>query len=669
MAFLAAVAAQPVPPPEDNRREIIVTGERVSRTLRRTPSSVDVFTAEMIENMPGVDRLDDILGQVANIQFGSGNLGPTIRGQDTTGALQDLPAFLGGNRSRVTVQVDGRAVAYSEFVSGVTPLWDVEQVEVFRSPQSTTQGRNSIAGAIFVTTRDPTFQPEANARLIAGDYQTRQLSAVVSGPLIADELAIRIAGDLRRSRTTSEFRDLPNADPNRHRYGLVRLKLLAQPRAVSQAKLEVSLAHTQSSLPQFEIVDVPFIERKTSRAVPVSRNTVDALTAALDLNLHENFDGLTTVSLGKSKFRRVPPVPGLGETDTHTVDGSIESVWHWKPDESFSLTGGIHHIRSKLDQFIDVTAVIGLGDFVDRQRSLGVFGEGTLTLIPKMSATAGIRYQWDFQDRQGRLGPESFGGVIEFKRSFDAWLPKLSFAYDLSPKVSAGVLVQRAYNPGGIALNFDTGAQETFGAEKLWSYELFMRARLSRERLRLNANLFYNSFKDAQRTESRALTLPGGSTAFWAIIHNVPEARSYGLEASVDWQVDERLRLRGGLGLLRTKIVDAGEFTAIQGNHFGRSPRMTAAANVEWRPLDRLSLSAGVQHNSDYFSNDANNRLLRVDGSTRVDARAAYDWGPVSLFGYVRNLLDRFYLVHLSSPTLATVGEPRRFGIGVETRF
>lgn len=669
MAFLAAVAAQqPPPPPEDAGREIVVTGERVNRTLRRTPSSVEAFTAETIENMPGVDRLDDILGQVANIQFGSGNLGPTIRGQDTTGALQDLPAFLGGNRSRVTVQVDGRAVAYSEFVSGVTPLWDIEQVEVFRSPQSTTQGRNSIAGAIFVATKDPTFQPEASARLILGDYQTRQLSAVVSGPLIADDLAIRIAGDLRRNRTTSEFRDLPNADPNRHRYGLVRLKLLAQPRAVPQAKLEVSFAHTESSLPQFEIVDAPFDERKTSRAVPVARNRVDALTAALDLNLHEKFDGLTTVSFGKSRFRRVAPLPGLGETDTHTVDGSIESVWHWKPHQSVKLTGGIHFLRTKLDQFIDVTAVIGLGDFDDRQRSLGVFGEGTLSLTPEVSMTAGVRYQQDSQNREGQLGPDSFGGAIDFEGSFKAWLPKLSVAYDLSQRITAGVLVQRAYNPGGIALNFETGAQETFGAEKLWSYELFMRARLPREGLRLNANLFYNDFKDAQRTETKPFSVPGG-TAFWAIIHNVPEARSYGVEASVDWQVDERLRLHGGLGLLRTKIVDAGEFTAIQGNHFGRSPKMTAAANVEWRPLDRLSLSASVQHNSDYFSNDANNRLLRVDGSTRVDARAAYDWGPVSLFGYVRNLLDRFYLVHLSSPTLATVGEPRRFGIGVETRF
>lgn len=670
LILLAAISSQDRPGADDAESgEIVVTGERVPRSLRETASSVAVITAEDIERSPGADRLDDILEQVPNIQFGSGNLGPTIRGQDTTGALQDLPAFLGGNRARVTVQVDGRAVGYSEFVSGVTPLWDVEQVEVFRSPQSTTQGRNSIAGAIFVTTKDPTFQPEASARLIAGDYRSRQLSAVVSGPLIGSDVAIRIAGDLKRSRTVNEFRDLADADPNRHRYGLVRVKLLAQPSAFRRARLEVSYNHIESSTPQFESVQPPFHQRRSSRAVPVARNRVDALTGSLAVDFGEKFNGLTTASLGKSRSRRFPPAPGLGETDTRSIDGSLESVWHWQPGRSLQMTGGVHHIRSKLDQSIDLSAVIGLGDFVDRQRSLGLFTEGKLHLSPQLSVAAGLRYQRDVQDRLGRLGPDSFAGEIDFDRTFEAWLPKLSVAYDLTPNVTAGALVQRAYNPGGITLNFDTGQQVPFDAEKLWSYELFARARLAGERLRLNANLFYNDFSDAQRTQFRAFSVPGGSTALWAIIHNVPKARSYGLEASLDWQADECLRFRGGLGLLRTKIVDAGEFAAIQSNDFGRSPKLTGSATVEWRPVDRLSLNASVRYNSGYFSNDANNPALRVDGSTRLDARAAYDWGPVTLFGYVRNLFDKFYLVHLNSPVLATVGEPRRIGIGLEAGF
>ena len=51
-------------------------------------------------------------------------------------------------------------MGFQEFVFGAAPLWDVDRVEVFRSPQTTTQGQNSIAGAIFVETSDPSFTRE-----------------------------------------------------------------------------------------------------------------------------------------------------------------------------------------------------------------------------------------------------------------------------------------------------------------------------------------------------------------------------------------------------------------------------------------------------------------------------------------------------------------------------
>ena len=73
-------------------------------------------------------------------------------------ALVDLAAFLGGTRPRTTLNIDGRAASHNELVFGAAPLWDVAQVEIFRSPQSTTEGRNSIAGAIYVRTRSPTFE-------------------------------------------------------------------------------------------------------------------------------------------------------------------------------------------------------------------------------------------------------------------------------------------------------------------------------------------------------------------------------------------------------------------------------------------------------------------------------------------------------------------------------
>ena len=96
-------------------------------------------------------EIEDVLTAIPNVQLGSGSEGPTIRGQDGNGPLRDLPAFLSGNRPRVTLQIDGRPIGYNELAYGVANLWDLDRIEVYRSPQTTTQGRNAIAGAIFQT--------------------------------------------------------------------------------------------------------------------------------------------------------------------------------------------------------------------------------------------------------------------------------------------------------------------------------------------------------------------------------------------------------------------------------------------------------------------------------------------------------------------------------------
>ena len=186
---------------ESTLQEVVVTGERLARPQSETASSVVVNTGERVESLSGADRVEQVLALTPNVQLGSGGVGPTIRGQDSTGVLRDLPAFLGGTRPRATLQVDGRAVSFNEFVFGLSSVWDVDRVEIFRSPQTTTQGRNSIGGAIFVETRDPTYDWEGRVRVLGGNYDTRQGSAVISGPLVADQLAFRIAGDSRRSHT------------------------------------------------------------------------------------------------------------------------------------------------------------------------------------------------------------------------------------------------------------------------------------------------------------------------------------------------------------------------------------------------------------------------------------------------------------------------------------
>jgi iron complex outermembrane recepter protein len=189
-------------------------------------------------------------------------------------------------------------------------------------------------------------------------------------------------------------------------------------------------------------------------------------------------------------------------------------------------------------------------------------------------------------------------------------------------------------------------------------------------RVTLDANVFYNDFDDAQRARLRAFSVPGGATAFWAEIDNIPRAESMGLEVDLAWRLGKGLLLRAGLGLLDTRIVEpTPESESLRGNEFQRSPTLTASAAIDWRPVAGWRLSAQGRYNSDYYSDDANRPDLRIQGTAVLDARASYERGQWMVFGYVRNVFDTFYLTSLSSTVRGTAGDPRQYGLGFEVRL
>jgi outer membrane receptor protein involved in Fe transport len=657
-------APQPI---EESPDAIIVTGELVKRSLKETQSSVSVATEREME-AASADRVKDMLQLVPNVQLGNGSQGPTIRGQDTTGALQALPAFLGGERPRTTLIVDGRRTTYSEFVFGAAPVWDLDRIEVFRSPQTTTQGQNSIAGAILVYSNEPTFAKEVGARAILGNYHTQELSALVSGPLSSD-VALRFAGDIRYARTTVHIIDrIQNGDPNHDVFGLARVKLLVKPRGLTDTRLVLTYTHNQSQAPQDTEVTPPFKDRRDELGFyGTFRINVDALTAVLHQQIAGNLAADITVSAGDSLARRLA-LPGFGQTETKGRDWSAEAVASWTPDGPLHAIGGVSVTHLRLRQFINLRLLSGsTGRFRDEQDSAGVFGEASLTALPKTTLTAGLRYQQDRQRRVGVFGPDERPVPLDYDRTFHAWLPKVSLAYDFTPQVRAGLLVQRAYNPGGTTLRFDIGQPDNFEAERLWEYELFARAGLGRG-LNLSANLFYYDARDAQRFKPIVIRTPEGRRVGFADQFNAPKARSYGGEAELSWHPNKRLWARLSAGLLRTKLIDAGaDYPEFSGNEFAHSPHFSSAAAVDWDATSRLRLSAQARQHSAYQANDENSAT--VPNAVLVDARVEYRWRHFTAFASVRNLFDKLVILDRFGADSASVDASREVSIGIETRF
>ena len=197
----------------------------------------------------------------AQRQLGNGSERPRSAAGHA-GALQALPAFLGGKRPRTTLIVDGRRQTFNEFVFGAAPVWDIDRVEVFRSPQTTTQGQNSIAGAIFVYSNDPTFEPEARARVMAGNSASAQLSAAASGALVRRQSrsALRVT-----SATAERQAGSPTAwsapTPTMTCSDWSRAKLLIKPRAMPEGRTLILFAPATQA-PQIVGLTAPFRERR-----------------------------------------------------------------------------------------------------------------------------------------------------------------------------------------------------------------------------------------------------------------------------------------------------------------------------------------------------------------------------------------------------------------------
>lgn len=654
----------------EERAPIIVTGNRTERALIDTPDSVVVLDSDDVEAQQ-FDRVEQLLAQTPNVQLGSGEQGPAIRGQNSTGVLQGVDAFLGGTRPRATIRLDGRDLGFNELTYGATGVWDVERVEIFRTPQTTTQGRNSIAGAIFIATEDPSYELEGRGRALVGNYDTLQLSGALSGPIVDDQLAARVAVDYRESQAQVAVPDfVAGADERRDDFFNLRAKLLAEPEALPGLRLELILAHTNTAAPQADAINAPFEDRANpAGGGGLWRTDTDSITAIARQDLGSNTSLTVTSSYGDSTIRRVAP-SGQGDGRIDVEDFAIEAIAARRAEQGIGGVLGVSYLSTSQTDAIDLSAFLGLGDFTDDQESFGVFGEVEVPLTDRLSFTAGGRYQRDSQNRQGFLGTPAFGFTVDYDRSFDAFLPKFALTYALTQDASLGLLAQRAYNPGGTTVSFITGLQDTFDEETLWNYEAFAKTVLMDGRLRLAVNAFYTAFDNAQRPLTFVTTQPGGGQVVSFEIDNAPEAHSYGLEAEIGFDATPRLKLGLGIGLLETEITEALDpADPIVGKAFERAPGFSASAFANWEPIDRLQMNAQIRHNASYFSDDANTQAQVIGDTTVVDARVSYGFGPLTLFGYGRNLFNEFYLTQLYAPDFGAVGDPREYGIGIEARF
>lgn len=233
LALSPAALAQATDP--EMETEIIVTGEKVARSLQDTAASVAVTTAAKLEK-ENIQTLQEVFQRTANMAETYGSAGFTIRGVANRGVSG------GGDAPLATIYLDGAALPDGIIGTGPTDTWDLSQVEIFRGPQSTLQGLNALAGAIVLRSQDPTFHWDLKGRAIVSQGDTTSFALAGGGPLVADELAFRIAAEKRDSdnfihNVTRDEPEEPLDSTN------IRTKLLWTPDALPDLVARLGYTH------------------------------------------------------------------------------------------------------------------------------------------------------------------------------------------------------------------------------------------------------------------------------------------------------------------------------------------------------------------------------------------------------------------------------------------
>jgi len=459
LAFLAAMApllpaaAAPPPDPKTQIEEVVVTAEKRSASIQKTPISITALTGKEL-TAAGITTVAQVAEQVPGISFKTGGPGQVeleMRGLNSAGGNSPTVGFYLDETPLTTF-----AYATSGKVVIDPNLFDLSRVEVLRGPQGTLYGGGSMGGTIRLLTNQPvlnTYQAsiEGIGSGTQGGGPNAGFNIMANLPLVQDKAALRIVatdsfmsgwidrivldpfplptnggltrGDVGAAKVVSEKDDV-----NWEHLQSARATLLVQPTedlTITPMFLFQSINSGGQSLvdvpPDTEAHYEPFNDPEPIR----DQFWLGSLNIKYDLGWAQLVSStahwhrfLSQVQDGSEVLQDVLALPGYSVADggigndPWTENDSAEQTSEEirlasTGDGRFQWVAGFFYddVSSTTEQYsVDPQAVQALGiatlfhELVSQTfEQKAVFGEASYQILPSLKLTAGLRY-FDFDN-------------------------------------------------------------------------------------------------------------------------------------------------------------------------------------------------------------------------------------------------------------------------------
>lgn len=713
--------------------EIIVTSQKIERSLQDTMESVAIVDAQQIDAQSMFD-LRDIFNQTANAFETFNNEGFGIRG-----VTNNSSSTGGGSGELGTLYIDG--VAFFGFASRFGPkeLWDIEQVEILRGPQSTNVGRNALIGAVSLTTKAPDpGEFDAAVRLEAGNAGTFGAEGMVNLP-VSDTAAFRFSAETREMDGFNRNQTIPLDNYDARSNDTFRGRFLIEPSEQLSIGVTAQYAETERGQQIYRADLVPLESRISSANLEAFEN-YEALSAALDIgyDFNDNVSLRSITSMLDGSYERFDDDdegPGGGnafrgrEVEDDNVAQELRLNFAFEGVNGvagiyFADVGLVNNTSAltniAVSNFPQVPPqllpfyppVLEIDGFIPSDQdttNFAFFTEWEFQVADAWRLTAGFRYDNEEQDfitnTQNSLAPGSeLPDPIESGMIADMQFPGSGPAVAAGVAAVNGILLglleptdnsrenttYEAFLPQlGVTYEFTDNVSASFfykrgyraggvdislaGARSDYDPEFLDNYELSLRSLLNNGRTVLNAnlyFGDW--SDQQVSICPQG--LFSCVTENAGESEISGAEIEVRHTFSDSFSAFLSVGLSDTEFTNfqsdqSGDLT---GNDFAFSPDTTGAIGGQWWITNEIALGGSVSYQSESWSDTQN--TIELDDRTLVDLNLRYQTERFSVIAYGKNLTDEFYLISDGAgldvdSRIVTAGFPRTYGVTAQVNF
>jgi iron complex outermembrane recepter protein len=639
-------------------QSIVVKGGYVNETLTNQNASIAIFDTQELKKSKA-QHFQGLMNQIPNLNFAGGTSRPRyfqIRGigERSQFAGEGSPVFSVGF---LFDDFDMTGMSMNSF------LFDIDQVEVFRGPQSSVFGPSAIGGLIYMRSKDIPKDLEVNFKFSAGNYRLLEKAFSIGTSHFNNLYAHRLMVLSSRHNGFRENKYLNRDDTN----GKNEFMMYYKGKIQSTSNIITNFAVLKSMAKNGYDAWSPDNKRVSYADQPgVDHQDLDGFSA--NTIWTPSGDHLLKISYAQTQSKMVysydsdwgnniywaqepynfdPVVEGweysfFDETFRDRFTQSMDLKWNYLPkNKDYNLTAGFY-IKNLTESDSATGWLFGGDDF----SLLSEYNIGSISSYiqyqnqwtSKFSSLFNIRGEMrntDYND-DNDVNSVTIDSLLGWKASFD---------YQLTDHAKIFFSAARGYKGGGINQHPKLSDENRpYSSETMDNFEIGLRS--IGENYQIASTAFY-AIRHHQQVNLSRQQNENDPNSFVYFTSNATSGNQSGLEIEGEYVPHKKWTIKTAIGFLKTH-VDAYEFkvdslTTLQlgDREIAQAPRYSFQVSAEFRLSKSLQISISANGKDAFYYSDSHDEISQA--FTLMNADISYQFKDFTTSLWVKNLMDVEY--------------------------